>query len=183
MPLTLLASMSMSYPRQEAHASPSVVVTYGPLLPPPALASFACNVREGDTIGIAATRGGHRETLEVCLESGVPFAAKNNRGRCARLCVQYQAPRLVAMTPLLASRRNRSGVPFSSPGADKLNLSRSEAIVNDEFLAALVSGRPVTACTTVVWSHGRKCSRGQFSRKCFKLFSCSFARMSWGCSR
>eukprot|EP00903_Cladosiphon_okamuranus_P012766 g11934.t1 len=37
----------------------------------------------GDTIGIAATRGGHRETLEVCLETGVPFAAKNNEGRSA----------------------------------------------------------------------------------------------------
>lgn len=42
---------------------------------------------KGDTIGIAATRGGHRETIEVCLETGVPFAAKNNKGRCVRLRV------------------------------------------------------------------------------------------------
>ncbi|CAM9626482.1 unnamed protein product [Ectocarpus sp. 6 AP-2014] len=37
----------------------------------------------GDTIGIAAARGGDRETLEVCLETGVSFATKNRRGRSA----------------------------------------------------------------------------------------------------
>ncbi|CAM9640707.1 unnamed protein product, partial [Ectocarpus sp. 12 AP-2014] len=37
----------------------------------------------GDTIGIAAARGGDRETLEVCLETGVTFATKNRRGRSA----------------------------------------------------------------------------------------------------
>lgn len=49
------------------------------LLIRPPLRSLAS---KGDTIGIAATRGGHRETLEVCLETGVPFVAKNNKGRC-----------------------------------------------------------------------------------------------------
>lgn len=39
----------------------------------------------GDTIGIAAARGGHRQTLEVCLETGVCFAEKNKRGRSAFL--------------------------------------------------------------------------------------------------
>ncbi|CAN0143410.1 unnamed protein product [Scytosiphon promiscuus] len=37
----------------------------------------------GDTIGHAATQGGHLETLEICLETGVPFAVKNDSGRSA----------------------------------------------------------------------------------------------------
>lgn len=52
---------------------------------------------QGDTIGIAATRGGHRETLEVCLETGVSFAAKNKKGRYITLVVAV-AVDIVAFT-------------------------------------------------------------------------------------